>query len=165
MIAVEAADLKRMNARLRRLPRELKNDIRRYQRQEATPIWREEMDAKVNATRMGATIFKSGTRVKAGAVITLVAGAGTKKMSGGGTPKELSRVFEFGTQRSGKYTKYHRKSKNGGTHTVTRRASQGIPPFKKTGYTVYPASNVAAKRLTKLAAQTMVRRIYESIEG
>ena len=164
MIEVEAAELKAMRQRFRGLPRELKNDVRKYARQESTPIWREEVNGAKTATRMGSTIFKSGTRVKAAETITLVAGAGTKRLSGGGTPKQLARAFEFGSQRQNNYTKYNRVSPKGKRHTVTRRTSKQLPPFRKTGYTVYPASRAATKRLAKLAAQTMVRRIYESIE-
>lgn len=164
MIQVEAAELKAMRQRFRGLPRQLKNDVRKYARQESTPIWREEVNGAKTATRMGSTIFKTGTRVKAAETITLVAGGGTKRMSGGGTPKQLARAFEFGSQRQNNFTKYNRVSPQGKRHTVTRRTSKQLPPFRKTGYTVYPASRAATKRLAKLSAQTMVRRIYESIE-
>lgn len=164
MITAEGAELKAMQRRFRALPKELKNRIRKQTRAEVNPIWREEVNGAKGATRMGATIFKSGTRVKAAETITLVAGAGTKKMSGGGTPVQLARAFEFGGRRQGQYTKYNRTSPKGRTHTVTRRTSKQLPPFKKSGYTVYPASRASSKRLAKLSAQTMVRAIYDSIE-
>lgn len=161
---LNSAELRRVKATFRALPKDVKNSLRKYQRQEVTPIWKEEMAARQDRTRMSSTIFKSGTRVKAGAPMSLIAGAGTKKLSGGGTPKELAKAMEFGSNRRNEYTKYNRVSPKGKRHTVTRRTSKQLPPFKKGGYVAYPASTLAAKRIAKLSAQTMVRAIYQASE-
>lgn len=164
MYEVDDKSLKAVNKTFRALPKDLKNYLRKYQRSESTPIWRESVDAKKDYSRLTASVFKSGTTVKAGAVITLRAGASNRKLSGGATASELARPAEFGSNRREKYTKYYATSKNGKRYTVTRRAGRQIPPRRAKGYVVMPASKSAISRLTQLHVQTITRTIYEATE-
>lgn len=165
MIQSDAARLRAAKQRFRKLPADLRNDLRKYQRSEAGPIWKEEVAAKSGATPISSRVFKTGNTVKAGAVITLKAGGSNRKLSGGATPAELIRPAEFGTTRRDKYTKFYRTSPNGKRHTVTRRSSRQLPSRRRGGYVVYPAAGRATKRIVSLSVQTVTRRIYDSIGG
>jgi hypothetical protein len=165
MIQSDAARLRAAKQRFRKLPADLRNDLRKYQRSEAGPIWKEEVAAKSGATPISSRVFKTGNTVKAGAVITLKAGGSNRKLSGGATPAELVRPAEFGTTRRDKYTKFYRTSPNGKRHTVTRRSSRQLPSRRRGGYVVYPAAGRATKRIVSLSVQTVTRRIYDSIGG
>ncbi len=147
------------------MPKEIKSDLRKYQRAEAGPIWKESVAERVGVTPISERVFKTGNTVKAGAVITLKAGGSNKKLSGGATPAELVRPAEFGTTRQNKYTKYNRVSPNGKRHTVTRRTSRQLPTRRRGGYVVYPAAGRATKRIVSLSVQTITRRIYDSVGG
>lgn len=165
MIQTDQARLRAAKQRFRKLPADLRNDLRKYQRSEAGPIWKEEVAAKSGATPISSRVFKTGNTVKAGAVITLKAGGSNRKLSGGATPAELVRPAEFGTTRRDKYTKFYRTSPNGKRHTVTRRSSRQLPTRRRGGYVVYPAAGRATKRIVSLSVQTVTRRIYDSIGG
>lgn len=158
-----SANVRAVTRLWRDLPRELTNDIRKWQRAEINPIWREEVAARPKDGLQSA-VFKSGTNVRAGAFIELRAGSSSRKMSGGGTPRALVKQAEFGSDRTA-YTKYNRTSRKGKRHTVTRRTSAGLPLYKKGGHVAYPASAKAIKRIASLAVQVTVRRIHDAIDG
>lgn len=165
MFSADQSRLRAANKAFRQMPKEIRNDLRRYQRAEAGPIWKQEVAAKAGATPISARTFKSGNTVKAGAVITLKAGGSTKKLSGGATPAELVRAAEFGSGRRNSYTKFNRRSPDGKVHTVTRRSSRQLPNRRRGGYTVYPAAGRTTKRLVSLSVQTVTKRIYDSVGG
>lgn len=164
MIQADTARLKAAEKRFRALPKDLKNNIRKYQRSESTPIWREEMNKRSGLSNLTQAVFKSGNTVKAGAVITLRAGGSNRKLSGGATPSLLARPAEFGSKRRDKYTRYSRQSPKGNRHTVTRRAGRQIPERRQRGYVVMPAAGEAIGRLTQLHVQTVVRTIHEAVD-
>jgi len=147
------------------MPSDIRNDLRKFQRQEAGPIWKQEVAAGAGITSVAARTFKTGNTVKAGAVITLKAGGSNRRLSGGATPAELVRPAEFGTTRRDKYTKYRRKSPNGKVHTVTRRTSRQLPTRRRGGYVIYPAASRSTKRIVSLSVQTVTRRIYDSVRS
>lgn len=165
MIAADQARLRAAKQVFRKMPKEIRNDLRRYQRAEAGPIWKQSVAEKVGATPISERVFKTGNTVKAGAVITLKAGGSNRKLSGGATPAELVRAAEFGSNRRNSYTKYNRVSPKGKRHTVTRRASRQLPNRRRGGYVVYPAAGRATKRIVSLSVQTITKRIYDSVGG
>lgn len=165
MFSADQARLRAANKAFRKMPNEIRNDLRKYQRAEAGPIWKSEVASGLGATPISSRVFKTGNTIKAGAVITLKAGGSNKKLSGGATPAELVRPAEFGTNRRDKYTKYNRRSTNGKVHTVTRRSSRQLPTRRRGGYVVYPAAGRATKRIVSLSVQTITKRIYDSVGG
>lgn len=165
MIHSDPARLRAANRRFRKVPADVRNNLRKFQRAEAGPIWKQEVAAKAGVTSIAARTFKSGNTVKAGAVITLRAGGSNKKLSGGATPAQLVRAAEFGTTHRNDYTKFNRTSPKGKRHTVTRRSSRQLPHHRRGGYVVYPAASRSIARITSLSVQTVTRTIYDSIEG
>lgn len=154
-------------AAFRGLPKDLKNAMRRAQRSEIGPIWKQEMTESLGgASKTQAAVFKTGTRVKAGLPAYLVAGAGTRALSGGGTPADLGRPFELGSGRREKYTRYSRKARGSAKSTkVTRRSSRQLPAHSKSGYVVFPAVARTIPRLIGTWVQGLTDRIYDAVDG
>lgn len=165
MFSVDQSRLRAANKRFRQLPKEVKNDLRKYQRAEAGPIWKSEVASHLGVTPISSRVFKTGNTIKAGAVITLKAGSSNRKLSGGATAAELIRPAEFGSNRRENYTKFYRRSPNGKVHAVTRRSSRQLPSRRRGGYVVYPAAGAATKRIVSLSVQTITRSIYDSVGG
>ena len=159
-------ELRAVQRRFRQLPRDLKNDLRKAQRAQIGPIWKGEVDQARSVGSLGDTqrrTFAAGTRVRAGLPATLVAGGSNRRMSGGATPSDLARPMEFGTNRKNRYTRYYRRSKNGGRHVVERRASRQISLRRRQGYIVYPAVSQAIPRLIGLWVNEVYDRIADSL--
>lgn len=166
LVQVNQGQLRAANKAFRRLPKDLKNDLRKWQRSEVGPIWKEEIaTTRSAAPAMSQAAFKTGNRVKAGASIALVAGGSAKKLSGGATYSQLAKEAEFGSNRRNKYTKYHRRSTTGKSFSVTRRTGRQLPEYRRGGYVVYPASIPTIKRIASLNVQVTTRKIYDAMEG
>lgn len=166
-VRVNAPGLYAARGAFRALPKDLKNTIRRAQRAELGHIWKQEMtESLAGASPTQARIFKTGTRVKAGLPAYLVAGAGTRPLSGGGTPAELGRPYEVGSGRRGAYTRYNRKARGKGTgKPVTRRTSRQLPTANRSGYVVFPAVAQAIPRIIGTWVKGLTDRIYEAVDG
>lgn len=161
---VDGRGLNRAERLFRQLPKELKNDLRREQRKQALPIWREEIASRRSVTPLAERVYKSGISVKTGANLVLVAGGSTKKIGDRNLPLNALRgAAEFGSHNRS-YTKYYRKSDNGGRHTVNRRARAGLPS-KRAGMVAVPAAKASVTRIKSLTIQTTIRRIHEAAEG
>lgn len=161
-------ELRAVQRRFRALPRDLKNNLRKAQRSQIGPIWKAEVDtarASGDVVHAQERTFASGTRVRAGLPATLVAGGSNRRLSGGATPSDLARPMEFGTNRKEHYTRYRRRSPNGGTHVVERRASRQIRLRRSQGYIVYPAVSQTIPRLIGVwvvdGAQKSIERALE----
>ena len=149
----------------RQLPKELKNDLRRVQRSETLPIWREEIAKRKDVTPLAARVYKSGITVKTGANLVLQAKGSAKKIGSRGIRQNsLLGAAEFGSQPSN-FTRYWRTSENGKRHKVTRRTRAGLPHKRKSGYVAVPASKAAISRIQSLTIQTTIRRIHLTAEG
>lgn len=149
----------------RQLPKELKSDLRKVQRAEALPIWKEEVNKRKDVTPIASRVYKSGITVRTGANLVLEAKGSAKKIGDRGTKQNsLMGAAEFGSTPTN-YTKYHRKSTKGKQHTVTRRTRKGLPHQRKGGYVVIPASRPAATRIKSLTIQTVIRKIHEAAEA
>ena len=165
MIKIDGAKLVAAEKLFRKLPREIKNDLRKYQRKEVGPIWKSEIAKGLDANSMTRRTFKSGNSVQTGSAITLRSGGSSKMLSGGARANDLIPQAEFGSKKQNTFKTYSRQSPNGKRHNVTRRVSRQSPAYRKGGYVVYPAANRSASRITSLSVQTVTRRIYDSLGG
>lgn len=169
MLTVDPASrarIRKANKLFRKLPADLKKNVRMYQRNETKPIWVDEMYQSVSRNA-GSTVQRmvfERNNVKTGAAITLQAGTGNKRLSGGATTGELVRPFEFGTNARDYRTKYYRTSPKGKKHTVTRATRRQLPTRRSGGWVAYPAAKRAVPRITSLTVQTIMRTIYEAAE-
>ena len=159
--------LKAARAAFRSLPAGIKTEFRKAQRAEIGAIWKAEVDKKLSRTVTPSQrlVLSSGVRVQAGLPAALVLASGKKVMSGGGTPSLLAKPMEFGSNRQANFTRYNRKSRNGGTHQVLRRTSAQMPAARKSGYVAYPAAAETIKRLTPLWVTSFQQQIYRATSG
>lgn len=164
-IYVDGKGLNKAERVFRQLPKELKSDIRRVQRAESLPIWREEVNSRKDITPIASRVYKSGITVRTGANLVLEAKGSSKKIGSRGIPQNaLMGAAEFGSKPNN-YTKYYRQAPNGQRHTITRRTRRGLPQHRRDGYVVIPASKAAVSRIQSLTIQTVVRKIHDAAEG
>lgn len=164
-IHVDGKGLNEAERLFRQLPKELKSSIRKAQRAETLPIWREEVNQRKGITPLAARVYKSGITVRTGANLVLEAKGSSKKIGSRGTKQNsLMGAAEFGSTPNN-YTKYYRQSPNGQRHTVTRRTRRGLPQHRRDGYVVIPASKAAVSRIQSLTIQTVVRKLHDAAEG
>lgn len=162
MQRAEGVDPRTAAKRFRRMPAEFKLLLRRYQRAEFNPIWREEVKASAAAQApVYMSIFKSGNSVQVG-VPTYLKAANSRRATGSGARRgDIAVFYEFGTTKPNLNVRYSRASKNGGRHAVTRHVARGLPARRRGGYVTGPAVSKFLRRAAKLHAQTLTKTIYE----
>jgi hypothetical protein len=164
-IYVDGKGLNAAERKFRTLPRELKNDLRRVQRAQSLPIWREEINERKDITPIASRVYKSGISVKTGANLVLTAKGSTRKIGSRRIPQNaLLGAAEFGSTPAN-FTRYYRVSPDGKKHTVTRRTRRGLPQHRRTGYVAVPAGKAAVSRIQSLTIQTTIRKIHEAAES
>lgn len=149
---------------LRLMGKDLRKDINAATRDTMNPVWQGLV--RVNATSPGDyKILTPGTRIAAGNPPAAKAATGGRKLSGGGTPKELAKAREFGAVNRDAVRTYERRNrKTGGTHRVTRHTQRQLPRAVRAGRVVYPAFAEIAPRMASLWVQIVVRKTHEAFE-
>ncbi len=71
---------------------------------------------------------------------------------------------EFGVKR-GKKSTYERRSKRGGSHTVTRVTTNGLKPFKKSGHVFTPAVKAIVPKLSKAWTEEISDAVEDALNG
>lgn len=145
------------------LDRTLKRDINAQTRAVLGPVWQQEVAARLR-TPMDSLVLGAGVRVKAGNPPVVQAATSRKAIGGRLRPANDWQGWEFGSE-GYRRTTYDRRSKNGGTHTVTRNTMTQMPPRYRTGRVAYPALAATAPRMAALWVQTVVRAVHLAAEG
>ena len=164
-IQVEDDRLRSAEKLFRQLPADLKSRLRKQERSEALPIWKEEIAARRDVTPLASRVFSAGISVNTGAYISLVASGSTKKIGTRRIPlNTLLGAAEFGSSTKSNYTRYYRKTKHGRS-IIERRTRAELPDARQRGYVAYPASGKAIERIKSLQIQTTLRQIHDAAEG
>ena len=146
--------------------RGLRTEINRATVATIGPVWKQVVQA--NATRpMDARVLAVGVRVKAGNPPVAMA-ANSKRAVGRSkrlVPADRFRGYEFGVGNPNAFSRYTRRSRNGGTHQVERRTMRHLPRFTKTGRVVYPAFADIGPRVVSLWVQLIVEKYNNAAEG
>lgn len=149
---------------VRRAPTEIQKQIRQQTKAIAQTEWQRAM-AEMADTRLEHRVLVATSRVAvSNQNIKLSSATVGKALSGGLQPKVSYPAVEFGATRGVKRS-YSRRSRNGGTHNVSRRTAQQLRPRNKTGHVFYPAAARMIPRIAALWAQTVVRTFAEALEG
>lgn len=136
---------------------EIKKSLGVYVPRAADDIWNDRVSQKYTATRLERAAL-AGTKVRASAASVTMQGA-TKPRVPGIWPQ-----VDFGVKDKSARTTYSRKNRNGGSHKVTRRTRNQLPDYRKRGV-MYRSMKESETRFKKLIAQTIVRTLYDLIEG
>ncbi|WP_263732558.1 hypothetical protein [Cellulomonas sp. SG140] len=156
-------ELKAVVLAFTRLDKTLKRDINAQTRAVLGPVWQQEINARLR-TPMDSLVIGAGVRVKAGNPPVVQAAQSRKAIGGRLRPATDWAGWEFGSE-GYRRTTYTRKSKNGGTHKVTRNTMKQMPPRYRTGRVAYPALAKVAPRMAALWVQTVVRAVHQAAEG
>lgn len=124
--------------------KDIRRDIRTQTRAVAGPEWKAAIEKRAGSVQQARMIAKTA-RVAVGdqSVRVRAAGSRRKALSGGATPVEHGKAWEFGS----------------------RTRSRGIPGPRRSGYVFYPALAEMAPRIIALWVQTAIRRVHEALEG
>lgn len=163
MLSVNGSDqLKAAVLGLKAADRDIRNDINRSTRELLAPSWEKLLLDHAWSALDRAVIVKGG-RIKPGNPPTAIAATSKRKLSGGLVPVDRWHAIEFGADQSVETT-YTRKSKRGGTHTVTRHTRTGLPARTPKGRVAYPAFAELAPRAVSLWVALIVRKFNEAAE-
>lgn len=151
-------ELRAAVALLRAADRTLRRDINQDMRATMNPVWREALAHNyVHATPAGARVIDAGARIAPGNPPVLYAANSKRKVTSGGLIPDVHwQAFEFGADQDRRST-YTRRSRNGGTHQVTRRTGRALPSRRKAGHVIYPAVREVGPRLASYFVQSVVR--------
>ncbi len=151
---------------LKRVDRSIRQDINAAMRQQGNDIWRDEVTGRTR-TSMDEAMLTKGARIAAGNPPVAVA-ASSKRPIGSSRrliPDQAWPAWEFGSDNREAFTRYRRKSKNGGSHEVERRTMRGLPPRYRKGRVLYPAVEESAPRLASLMVKLVVSKVMDAIDG
>lgn len=141
----QSAQLKATVLALQAAPREIRGDVRKQTRAVAAPEWKAAMER--NATTVQQTRMLVATaRITTTDMTVRVRSAGSRRkaLSGGATPVQYGRAWEFGARRP---------------------HGRQLPRARPSGYVFYPALAEMAPRIISLWVQTAMRVVHNALEG
>lgn len=157
--AFSSAEIQAVIAGMTRLPTEVRKDIRVQNKRVIPEVWKESIGA-VNADFLQqAVLVRTATVTIRDTNVILNSG-------GKGSLRKVvpPRAVEFGADREIKVT-YQSRSRKGTPYRETRRTQRQLPPFKPTGWVVYPAAADAIPRIASLWVQTTLRAFHELLKA
>jgi hypothetical protein len=125
--------------------REVRADVRKQTRSVAATQWKSAM-AKQSRSVQQTRMLVDTARITVSDQSVRVRSAGSKRraLSGGATPVEQGKAFEFGSNKA---------------------HGRQLPKARRRGYVFYPALADMAPRILALWTQTAMRVVYKSLEG
>lgn len=150
---------------LKRLPRDLQANIRKYTKSEMAPEWQRGLaEHAISRTQHRALVDTARVTVSNQNVMLKSATVG-KPLRGGLDPKSSWAALEFGADRGiDAKTTYTATSRKGRAYKVTRNTRRQLPPRSRTGWVIFPTARDLTPRFLSLWVQTTFRTIYEAIE-
>lgn len=160
------AELRAATLALKAADKDLRRAINQTTRDQINPIWRGALAGNAS-TPLETALLVKGARVQAGNPARLIAANSKRPAVKGSTlvPDRYGRAFEFGTKEPNKYGTYTRRSRNGGSHQVTRRTRRQLPSFRPQGRVIFPAVAETMPRMVSLWAGLIVKKVYDAFEG
>lgn len=169
-LGVDVFDSRELQATLlafRILPKEVTSLTRKYTKQLVDAEWQKGLNARAATPLQRAVLARTATSSVTNSQVSMK--SATKgfvgRSRGEKTPaSELAGGAEFGAN-IGLYTKYQRRSKNGGTHQVSRRTMRHFGYFRKGGRVVFKTGEDLAPRIASMYVQTLLRTTAEAFEN
>ncbi len=148
---------------IRSLDKTLRKTIRQHTKTLGQPEWQRTLAERVDSRMQHRMLVDTAVLTPSDNGIRLQSASKGRALSGGLNPKQDAYVAEFGVE--AKTTTYNRKSRNGGTHQVRRRVTNGLPARNAKGHVFFPGAHEFAARAMSLWVQTVVRTIINAAEG
>lgn len=154
--------LRTLLAGLQVVDRETRQQIRRYTKADAAPIWKGEVTPRAT-TRLEQRVLSATAKVSVSDQNVMLQSARTgRALSGGARPSDVAAGAEFGAL--GKRNTYMSTSRRGRRFPVTRRTTAQFGTRNTNGKVVYPASRSAIPRLASLWVQTAMRTLADAFD-
>jgi hypothetical protein len=164
MISIQGSDeLKAVVLALKGMDGTLRKRIYAETRSKIVPEWTEALATRAN-TSLENKVLLTGARVQlAPERVTLIAGRGNKKLSGGATISQLTAAVEFGAER--RTQSIAARSRKGTAYNYKRRVNTQFKGRRRQGYVAYYVAAEMAPRFASLWVQTSVKTMYDAFEG
>ncbi|AOX46706.1 hypothetical protein [Microbacterium sp. BH-3-3-3] len=149
---------------IRSVDRTLQKQIRQQTKRVAAPEWTKALAERADTRLEHRVIVGTAVVTVSNQNVRIQAAGKGRALKGGLQPKRDYNAVEFGAN-TGKLT-YQRRSRNGGTHRVTRVINTQLKPHAgKRGYVFWPTAREMVPRMGRLWVQTTVRTIANALEG
>jgi hypothetical protein len=164
MISIQGSDeMKAVVLALKGMDGTLRKRIYAETRSKIAPEWTEALASRAN-TSLEQKVLLTGARVQLSPErVTLTAGKGNKRLSGGATISQLTAAVEFGAE-TRKQTIAGR-SRKGKAYTYKRTVNTQFKNRRRQGYVAYHVAAEMAPRFAALWVQTAVKTMYDAFEG
>lgn len=167
MIRLDVRNSRELQATLlaiRRAPSEIQKQVRQQTKAKLLPEWQKGLRERADTRLQHRVLADTAKATVSNQNVRLSSAGSAKKLSGGLQPSKNGRGVEFGASPE-KYRTYDRRSKNGGTHKVTRRTGRPMGPTNRKGNVIFPTVSELIPRFASLWVQTTIRTFYDAIEG
>lgn len=146
---------------------EARKQMNKTFREVANPVWQKLVSENMQGYGMERHIVLAGTRVAAGNPPRLIGASSRRAISRRGTnpllPTNAWPLMEYGV--GDIEATYQRRSKNGGTHKVTRHVARGFPERRRRpGRYFGPAARYAIPRIASHWVQSVLRTFFDALE-
>jgi len=161
----ESRELQAATLAVKAASRGLRTDINRATVATIGPVWKQQVQSHA-VTGMDRRMLAVGARVAGGNPPRAMAANSARPVGRSRRliPKTMWQGFEFGVGNPNAFSRYRRKSKNGGTHDVERRTMRHLPARNK-GRVVYAAVADVGPRMASLWVQLIVKKYADAMEG
>lgn len=146
---------------LRRVPRDLAANIRKFTKSELAPEWQRLLAGRARTVTQRRVLVDTARVAVSDQNVTLKSATVGRSLSGGLNPKDSYAGFEFGANDVAQTYTAHR---NGRSFRVTRHTRRQLPRRSRTGWVVFPTAAAIIPRFASLWVQTTYRTIYDALE-
>lgn len=148
---------------MKRAAKESRKKINDAMRAEFNPIWKKAVAENLGGFHAADTMMTRGTRISAGNPPALIAASSTRTFGRALKPADNWPLVEFGVG-GNRQTTYTRRSKNGGSHKVTRHTMTGWPRRIRTGRIATPAAGDLIPRIRSYWIQSVIRTLADALD-
>lgn len=164
-LGVDVFDARELQAALlafKILPKEITAQTRKHTKRLVDAEWQAGLNKRARSKIQQRAL--AGTAVSSVTNSQVQMKSATKGKYGRVSASVVAAGAEFGANKD-LYTRYSRKSRNGGTHTVERRVMRHLSYRRKDGYVVYPTAEDLAPRIAAMYVQTLLRTTAEAFDN
>lgn len=147
---------------LRRVPRDLAANIRKFTKSELAPEWQRLLADRAGTAGQRRVLVDTARVAVSDQNVTLKSATVGRSLSGGLNPKDSYAGFEFGA--NDVTQTYTATSRRGRSFRVTRHTRRQLPRRSRTGWVVFPTAAAIIPRFASLWVQTTYRTIYDALE-
>ncbi|MDR2294513.1 MAG: hypothetical protein LBE05_04850 [Microbacterium sp.] len=149
---------------MRDLPRDIAKQTRQHTKRLVDAEWKRGLESRAATPIQRAVLSRTAVSSVTDRAVMLK--SATKGRLSSGVPSEaLASGAEFGADMNS-YSRYQRTSRNGGSHTVTRRTTRQFGWHRgRTGRVVFPTAQDLAPRVAAMYVQTLLRTTAKALEN